>query len=850
MPSYACPTCGERFKKWSVCKAHLELMRHTGKQHECRVDKQSGQLKKHADLPDSAALSDGAAFWVQLLQQEMAAQEEQVQHRLETWSNEALCQEGLRLHGLEARLHMHDGTLTLRSAAGTRLAYNVFALGDVGIVSHESTSVLALGCVTSVSGSMLQLTLKRGTAIDSALLSPRGGTFRIDKGFQQTPFDRMHSAIQRCDQRSAQKERSQVWDAVLPLLKAPTVVTRCEGSPSSAGECGAPCLGSAVAPMSWLNASQQRAVDATLSLPISLIHGPPGTGKTTVLASAVHAALRQRSGTRVLLLAETNTAVDNLVHAVFKRSGSQLAPGELVRVGACSGSVPPELARCSLLALAKAHASAPELSELKEAMLACEKPSQKRRLWERIQQLELAIQHELIANAAVVATTLIGSGSGIFPPGAAFTMFVLDEGTQATLPAALVPLNLLDSKRPEAQRVVFAGDHKQLPPTVISLRAREGGLAVPVFEMLLGAGCPKLLLNTQYRMDAAISAFPLRHFYGGAVSNAPVAERPPSPVAVQLKRLVRWPRSDWPVALVRMEHAWEQVDARGSKVNPCEASAVVDCVARLRRACPTLLASGNDDTAGVAVITHYLGQKALIQTRLRQMQQAHGVVVSTVDGFQGQEAHLVIISMVRANDRGRVGFLADQRRLNVALTRARSGLIVLGHAGTLRADEHLRAWLAWAEDARCTVRSVQELLLPPQPPAQACAHRVSDHDTAKRKAELATHAAKAARAQLEAAEARAQLTAAQARATAAERAAQDSGTATEAEVRPRVSSPVPPSKPLAAQASTAKQLAGAREVLVRLDRMGGDDPEVDRMKARLQEKIAGLESRIAIEGKP
>ena len=172
MPSYACPTCGERFKKWSVCKAHLELMRHTGKQHECRVDKQSGQLKKHTDLPDSAALSDGAAFWVQLLQQEMAAQEEQVRHRLETWSNEALCQEGLRLHGLEARLHMHDGTLTLRSAAGTRLAYNVFALGDVGIVSHESTSVLALGCVTSVGGSMLQLTLKRGTAIGRALLSP------------------------------------------------------------------------------------------------------------------------------------------------------------------------------------------------------------------------------------------------------------------------------------------------------------------------------------------------------------------------------------------------------------------------------------------------------------------------------------------------------------------------------------------------------------------------------------------------------------------------------------------------------------------------------------------------------
>lgn len=742
-----------------------------GSQASCMADKKQRDKKQPATKKQrtSDPLSDGATSWIQLIQMEMTAQQEQVEYRLKSWSNEALCQEGLRLQGLEARLHRNN-SMQLRCAEGARLPYNVITVGDVAIVSIDEpeSAVLTVGHVTSLSGSMLQLALPEPS--NPALLGLLGLVLRVDKGFQRTPFDRMQAALRRCD---VHEPSSKVWEVVIPLvrrsqdvrsglpLSAPGLPT--EGVPyvipaatssstsaatSSSTEIQQSLLRIADTDVPLLNASQQRALDATLTHPVSLIHGPPGTGKTMVLASVVHAALRGSGGTKILLLAETNTAVDNLVSAVLKSAGrcqSPLAPGELVRVGAGADSARPELAPCSLLHLATMHAWAADLCRLKEGMVTLQTPAEKKKRWASIMKLEMEIQRDLINRARVVATTLVGSGGALFQAGTSFAMVVFDEATQATLPAALIPLNLLDDSRPAMQRVVFAGDHKQLPPTVISRSAREGGLAVPVFELLIEAGVPPLLLATQYRMDPAISAFPLQHFYQGDVVDAPTAERTTSPAAAQLLRGVHWPTSGRPVALVRMWHtAVEAINPHGSKINPGEARAITECVARLRRACPALFSGGN--TAEVAVLTHYLGQKTLIQANLRRAQQGQGVVVSTVDGFQGREAHMVLVSMVRANDRRRVGFLADQRRLNVALTRARSGLIVVGHPDTLRADEHLGAWLAWVESAGCCVGSVQELF----PPAAQ-----EKRSEAKREADEASRAAKIARAQLEAAQERA-----------------------------------------------------------------------------------------------
>ena len=696
-----------------------------------------------------------------------------------------------------------------------------------------------MGCVSSLSGSILQLALGGGTQPDPAFSTP-GRMFRVDQGFKRTPFDRMQAALRSCEGHEPLCGGSKVWEAILPLVMR-TAVTPRPTHATPAAACSAEPRPWLPALASGLNASQQRALGATLELPISLIHGPPGTGKTTVLASAVHAALLQDIGAKVLLVAQTNDAVDNLVCAVLKsRCASQLATGELVRVGNAGDSVRPEMAQCSLDYLAKVHPRAPELAGLNEAMHAMYDPTEKSKAYASAQRLLQKIEQDIIQNARIVATTLIKSGGAQFQAGASFSVVVLDEATQATLPASLIPLQLLDDNRPGSQRVVFAGDHKQLAPTVISVPAREGGYAVSIFEILIEqGGCPTLLLDTQYRMHAAISDFPRSYFYQGAVVDAP-APAASLPAATQLLRGVRWPVRGQPVALVRMD-AWEKVGAGGSKTNPGEARAIVECVRRLRHSCPALFSGGGDDTVGVAVLTAYNGQKALIQALLRQAEQAQDVVVSTVDGFQGREAHVVLISMVRANTLQSVGFWADERRLNVVLTRARSALIVVGHPETLRdglqqsLDPHqprkalgLRAWMAWIERAGCCVGSVQELFPPPHLLEQEAREKAAKVKAAKTKAELAESGAKDARAQLEALVER--------------RAARAAGgqVAAAAPAAPGIL-PLGTSKsPAALLEELDRKITERRGLLAKLN---GEGSEVVKMRSELEKSLADLSSR-------
>ena len=684
----------------------------------------------------------------------------------------------------------------------------------------------------------MQLALDGGTQPDPAFSTP-GRVFRVDQGFKKTPFDRMQAALRRCDEHEPLYGGSKVWEAILPLVMRTAVAPR-PTPVTPAAACSAESRPWLPALASGLNASQQRALGATLELPISLIHGPPGTGKTTVLASAVHAALLQDIAAKVLLVAQTNDAVDNLVCAVLKsRCASQLATGELVRVGSAGDLVRPELAECSLDYLAKVHPRAPELARLNEAMHALHDPTEKRKAYAKMKRLGAVIEEDIIQNARIVATTLVGSGGAQFQAGASFSVVVLDEATQATLPASLIPLQLLDDNHPGSQRVVFAGDHKQLAPTVISVPAREGGYAVSIFEILIEqGGCLTLLLDTQYRMHAAISDFPRRHFYGRAVVDAP-APATSSPAAAQLLHGVRWPVRGQPVALIRMA-AWEKVGAGGSKTNPGEAHTIVECVRRLRHSCPALFSGGGDNTVGVAVLTAYNGQKALIQELLGQAEQAQDVVVSTVDGFQGREAHVVLISMVRANTLQSVGFWADERRLNVVLTRARSALIVVGHPETLRdglqqsLDPHqprkalgLQAWMAWIERAGCCAGSVQELFPPPHLLEQEAREKAAKVKAAKTKAELAESGAKDARAQLEALVER--------------RAARAAGGQVAA------AAPTAPGMPLGTSKSPAallerldRQIAERQGLLAKLN---GEGSEVVKMRSELEKSLADLSSR-------
>jgi hypothetical protein len=326
-----------------------------------------------------------------------------------------------------------------------------------------------------------------------------------------------------------------------------------------------------------------------------------------------------------------------------------------------------------------------------------------------------------LGHAQVICATCVGAGSGILEKKS-FDAVLIDEASQATEIATLVPLIH------GCQQLVLVGDHYQLPPTVASDAAKAEGLGLSLFERLVAAGVVPSLLDTQYRMHPAISQFPSDCFYGGAIADGIVAAARPAP------RGFEWPRPEFPVAFLALNNAQEASDGT-SKSNPVEANCVADIVRKLAR-------EGGIPLLEIGVATPYAAQvrhdchcflslslalafallpsltpfttlflspsplllrtllSLLFQVRLIRRILGHdfkSVECSSIDGFQGREKTVMVISTVRANRGGHCGFLADWCRTNVAITRARNGLIVVGNEPTLRSERRgWGPWLDWA----------------------------------------------------------------------------------------------------------------------------------------------------------
>jgi len=286
---------------------------------------------------------------------------------------------------------------------------------------------------------------------------------------------------------------------------------------------------------------------------------------------------------------------------------------------------------------------------------------------------------QALQNAQIVCCTCIGSGADILD-NMSFEKVLVDEATQATEPAVLVPLMR------SCRQLVLVGDHCQLPPTVLSTHAAEEGLGVPLFSRMVACGVPPFMLDTQYRMHPAIAMFPSDLFYGGKLISgvSPPERRPLAGFP--------WPREEFPVAFVPIPHGIE-VDDGVSKINEAEAEAACHSV-RL------LLDGGQCRPQDIAVVTPYAAQVRLIRRLTKKLVQGPPYVeVSSTDGFQGREKEAVVFSAVRSNDYGTVGFVSDWRRVNVSFTRARRGLIVIGNDVTLRRGDPdtWMPWLAWAD---------------------------------------------------------------------------------------------------------------------------------------------------------
>jgi len=286
-----------------------------------------------------------------------------------------------------------------------------------------------------------------------------------------------------------------------------------------------------------------------------------------------------------------------------------------------------------------------------------------------------------IKSAQIICCTCIGSGGDILDSLGPLERILVDEATQATEPAVLVPLMR------GCRQLVLVGDHCQLPPTVLSTRAEEEGHGVPLFSRMVACGVPPFMLDTQYRMHPCIAMFPSDLFYGGLLKTG-VSAPERRPLAG-----FPWPREEFPCAFIPVQGV--EMDDGVSKYNEAEAEAACSAVSML-------LQGGQCTVSDIAVVTPYAAQAKLIRRMTRRMAEMTGppyVEVSSVDGFQGREKEAVVFSAVRSNDYGAIGFTSDWRRINVSFTRARRALIVIGNDFTLRRGDPdtWMPWLAWAD---------------------------------------------------------------------------------------------------------------------------------------------------------
>ncbi|ONK56008.1 uncharacterized protein A4U43_C10F3190 [Asparagus officinalis] len=431
-----------------------------------------------------------------------------------------------------------------------------------------------------------------------------------------------------------------------------------------------------------LNVSQVFAVKTVLQKPISLIQGPPGTGKTVTSAAIVYHMAKQGQG-QVLVCAPSNVAVDQLAEKI---SSTGL---KVVRLCAKSREAVSSPVEHLTLHYQVRHLDTSEKSELhKLQQLKDEQGELSSNDEKKFKALKRATEREILQNADVICCTCVGAGDPRLS-NFRFRQVLIDESTQATEPECLIPLVL------GAKQVVLVGDHCQLGPVIMCKKAARAGLAQSLFERLVLLGLKPIRLQVQYRMHPSLSEFPSNNFYEGTLQNGvTVNERQTSGIDFP------WPVPTRPMFFY-VQMGQEEISASGtSYLNRTEASNVEKIVT-------TFLRSGVIPSQ-IGVITPYEGQRAYIVNymsrngSLRQ-QLYKEIEVASVDSFQGREKDYIILSCVRSNEHQGIGFLNDPRRLNVALTRARYGIVILGNPKVLSKQPLWNGLLTHYKEHECLV---------------------------------------------------------------------------------------------------------------------------------------------------
>lgn len=451
----------------------------------------------------------------------------------------------------------------------------------------------------------------------------------------------------------------------------------------------------------WLNPTQERAVNEVLwAKDVAIVHGPPGTGKTTTLVEAINETLMRES--QVLVCAQSNMAVDWISEKLVDRGINVLRIGNPTRVN-------DKMLGFTYERRFESHADYPQLWAIRKAIRELRKNRKKGsenyhqkmdRLKSRAAEIELRINAELFGEARVIACTLVGSAHHLLE-GMKFGTLFIDEAAQALEAACWIPMR-------RASRVILAGDHCQLPPTVKSIAALRAGLGKTLMERI-AENKPEVvtLLKIQYRMNDEIMRFSSDWFYGGKVESAP---------QIKYRSVLDY---DHPITWIDTSNEENQITIEGEDAPEDSASTassvsaanqnsdlnfkeqfVGESFGRINKAEAelTLLTLAEyftkigkqrvlEERIDVGIISPYRAQVQYLKKLIKKYEffkpYRRLISVNTVDGFQGQERDVILISLVRSNDEGQIGFLKDLRRMNVAITRARMKLIILGNKDTM-----------------------------------------------------------------------------------------------------------------------------------------------------------------------
>lgn len=424
----------------------------------------------------------------------------------------------------------------------------------------------------------------------------------------------------------------------------------------------------------WLNPTQEEAVNKVLrAKDVAIVHGPPGTGKTTTLVEAIYETLQREN--QVLVCAQSNTAVDWISEKLVDRGVPVLRIGNPTRVNDKMLSFTYERRFESHPAYTELWGIRKSIREmggrLRKGNYSERETARNRihKLKDRATELEIQINEDLFSNARVIASTLVSSNHRILT-GRRFSTLFIDEAAQALEAACWIAIR-------KADRVILAGDHCQLPPTVKCIEAARNGLDKTLMEKIVQTKPTAVsLLKVQYRMHEDIMRFPSEWFYNHELEAAP---------EVRHRGILDF---DTPMTWIdtsEMDFHEEFVGESFGRINKPEGNLLLqELEAYIKR-----IGEGRvlDERIDFGLISPYKAQVQYLRGRIKSSSFFRPfrsmITVNTVDGFQGQERDVVFISLVRANENGQIGFLNDLRRMNVAITRARMKLVILGDATTL-----------------------------------------------------------------------------------------------------------------------------------------------------------------------